>query len=340
VTVYSILPGRGSEQLKQILGADYDAWLLHDGLRCYLSLDQANHQTCLTHSIRRCKEMAERATPVAAQFPWQVKTLLQQALLLGDRYELQQVTPHGLAVATGRLEAAVDRLLDKDYRTASNRRLAKHLRQQRDSLFTFLHCPGLEGTNNRAERAIRPAVIARKVWGGNRTWSGANVQQIHAEGVRCDFPSSAPRARNALKSQDEAGVCRRKDRAVGRKGQPAQHLPCGKKALFPDGKTPPNRPWWWVTFGEQSRVISRECRRTRRIPSEYSRPGPTQILPPGIAFCSVFRTRVLKSAEKCCTTNYQIAIGSRQSVRFSERRAGWLDLIFGENDTIWTSRKC
>jgi len=178
VTVYSILPGRGSAQLKQILGADYDGWLVHDGLRCYSRLDKACHQTCLTHLIRRCKEMTERANGAAAQFPGQVKTLLQQALRLGDRFELQEVTPHGLAVATGRLEAAMDRLLDRDYRTASNRRLAKHLRQQREYLFTFLHCPGLEGTNCRAERAIRPAVIARKVWGGNRTWSGANVQQI------------------------------------------------------------------------------------------------------------------------------------------------------------------
>ena len=83
VTVYSILPGRGSEQLKQILGADYDGWLVHDGLRCYSSLDKACHQTCLTHLIRRCKEMGERATRAAAQFPGQVKTLLQQAFVVG-----------------------------------------------------------------------------------------------------------------------------------------------------------------------------------------------------------------------------------------------------------------
>ena len=178
VTVYSILPGRGSKQLKQLLGADYDGWLVHDGLRCYSLLDKACHQTCLTHLIRRCKEMAERATRAAAQFPMQVKDLLQQALLLGDRYQCQEVTPHGLAVATGRLESVMDRLLDKTYHTAGNKRLAKHLRHQREYLFTFLHCPGLEGTNCRAERAIRPAVIARKVWGGNRTWNGANVQQI------------------------------------------------------------------------------------------------------------------------------------------------------------------
>jgi len=85
--------------------------------------------------------VGERATRAAAQFPGQVKTLLQQALLLGDRFERQEVTPHGLAVATGRLEAAMDRLLDKNYRTASNERLAKHLRQQREYLFTFLGCP-------------------------------------------------------------------------------------------------------------------------------------------------------------------------------------------------------
>ena len=153
---------------------------MHDGLRCYRKLEQADHQTCLTHLIRRGQEMSERATRAEAQFPLQVKTLLQRALLLDDRYERQEVTTHGLAVATGLLEAGMDRLLDKTYRSASNERLAKHLRQQREYLFTFLHCPGLGGTNNRAERAIRPAVIARKVWGGNRTWNGANVQQIPA----------------------------------------------------------------------------------------------------------------------------------------------------------------
>src|SRR5206468_10443300 len=90
-----------------------------------------------------------------------VKTLLQRALLLDDRYERQEVTTHGLAVATGLLEAGMDRLLDKTYRSASNERLAKHLRQQRGYLFTFLHCPGVGGTNNRAERSIRRAVLAR-----------------------------------------------------------------------------------------------------------------------------------------------------------------------------------
>ena len=52
-------------------------------------------------------------------------------------------------------------------------------------LFTFLHCPGLDATNNAAERAIRGMGIARKVWGGNRTWDGApRTHQILASVLR------------------------------------------------------------------------------------------------------------------------------------------------------------
>ncbi len=73
--------------------------------------------------------------------------------------------------------AKLDRLLDKPYQTEANRRLAKHLDHEFPYLFTFLHCPGMEATDNRAERAIRPAVMARHLCGGSRTWNGARIQQ-------------------------------------------------------------------------------------------------------------------------------------------------------------------
>ena len=42
----------------------------------------------------------------------------------------------------------------------------------------FLRDPAVDATNWRAEQAIRPTVVNRKVWGGNRTWNGAEVQAI------------------------------------------------------------------------------------------------------------------------------------------------------------------
>jgi len=178
VTVYVIEPHRGYAEAAAILGQDYAGFLVHDGARCFYGFERAFHQSCLEHLIRRCREMIQMASPAAAQFPLAVKTLLQQSLRLRDRYQRGEVSPHGLAVATGRLEAHLDRLLSRHFRCPENQRLAKHLRHEQPHLFTFLRCPGLHATNNFAERAIRLMAMARKTWGGNRTANGARTQQI------------------------------------------------------------------------------------------------------------------------------------------------------------------
>ena len=78
----------------------------------------------------------------------------------------------------GRLEARLDRALERRYRSAANERFANHLYRERNYIFTFLYYPGIDAANWRGEQAIRPAVVARKVWGGNRTPHGAQTQEI------------------------------------------------------------------------------------------------------------------------------------------------------------------
>jgi len=112
------------------------------------------------------------------EFPRSIEAILQQSLQLLDRRQQQQISEQGLAVARGRLEVRMDRTLGRRYRAPQNRRLANHLLRERDALFTFLSCPGLEATNWRGEQAIRPMVVTRKVWGGNRTSRGAHTQGI------------------------------------------------------------------------------------------------------------------------------------------------------------------
>lgn len=184
VTVYAILPGRGYEQSVVILGAAYDGFLIHDGWAPYYRFQFAFHQSCLAHLLKRCREMAQIASPSALAFPRAVEHLLQTSLELRDRSEQGEVSEHGMKVATGKLEAKLDRMLETRRRNPANRRLARHLEHELLWLFTFLHCPGLDATNNAAERAIRGMVIARKVWGGNRTWEGAHTQQILASVLR------------------------------------------------------------------------------------------------------------------------------------------------------------
>jgi len=177
VTFCEILPGRGFAQAKRILGAGYAGWLIHDGLRLYYKFLKAAHQSCLFHVIHRCKKMAE-ASPRTSGFPTAVKQLLEQALALRDRYREKKISLHGMWTATGRLETKLDRLLARRQRDRANQRLAQHLRHERPYLFTFLYCPGLEATNNVAERVMRILVMIRKNWGGNRTEKGARTQAV------------------------------------------------------------------------------------------------------------------------------------------------------------------
>jgi len=178
VTVYSIQPGRGFEQAARVLGTDFAGFLVRDGWGIYRQFTNALHQTCLAHLLRRCREMILVAGRGEREFPRTIETILQQSLQLRDRRAQGQISEHGVAVARGRLEARLDRSLERRYRSPRNRRMANHLLREREALFPFLICPGLEATNWRAEQAIRPMVVARKVWGGNRTSRGAHTQGI------------------------------------------------------------------------------------------------------------------------------------------------------------------
>ncbi|MGB8030341.1 MAG: IS66 family transposase [Terracidiphilus sp.] len=175
VTVYAIQPGRGLEQAAAVLGADFAGFLVRDGWSVYRQFAQAAHQTCLAHLLRRCRGMIEVSRGRGALFPRAVASLLASALALRQR-SLSEAYPRiragGDAGTPGSRHGSAAHAA-----APRNQRLARHLQQERDALFTFLYCPGLEATNWRAEQAIRPMVVTRKVWGGNRTPTGAHAKR-------------------------------------------------------------------------------------------------------------------------------------------------------------------
>ena len=65
------------------------------------------------------------------------------------------------------------------------RRFHQHLIVEFTAIFSFLFDPTLDATNWRAEHALRPAVVTRKMCGGgNRTARGAQTQQVLASVLR------------------------------------------------------------------------------------------------------------------------------------------------------------
>jgi transposase len=178
VVVYRIAQGRGFGDAKAVLGGDYAGVLERDGWAPYRQFTKAAHQTCLAHLLRRCAELLEDAERGQAKTPHAVRRILRRALLVREQRDAGQLDAAQAAAGAERLGAAVDRLLAGQTVYPPNRRLLDHLGRERGALFTFLVRPGVQATNWRAEHAIRPAVVCRKAWGGNRTWTGAQTWQV------------------------------------------------------------------------------------------------------------------------------------------------------------------
>ena len=182
-TVYRIAAGRGFDDAAALLGADFAGVLVRDGWAPYRRFTQATHQTCLAHLLRRCR-LLHLDHPRSA-LPPHIQRLLQTALALRDRGASGAVSPHGFAVARGRVLTQILAVLTTTRSTVPDvRRFAAHLITEASALLTFLGDPAIDATNWRAEHAIRPAVVTRKVCGGNRTVRGAATQQILASVLR------------------------------------------------------------------------------------------------------------------------------------------------------------
>ena len=185
LTIYTIRTGakaRGADVPKEILGPDFDGYLIVDGAKAYQCLQYTKGQ-CNGHLLRRTKEMSDTASAHEQKLLRRLSSLIQEALDLAQRRE--QLTPQGYARRVqeidNRLEDwLVERFARFEALSPELRRLAKHVANHRDEWLLFLHDPVVPPTNNHAERMLRPAVITRKIGGCNKTLLGALVHSILA----------------------------------------------------------------------------------------------------------------------------------------------------------------
>ena len=171
-TAYAIDSKRSAAALEQVIGLDWGGILSHDGYATYERFEEAIHQQCVAHVLRRagsCWSGRARSGALSAAS--------DRVVPGGD--SLAESLPVGRSNAGGVGESArgVDERLWKltyhPRRGEEHERLAQHLWNHRGQWFAFLTDPSIEPTNWKAEQAIRPAVVNRKVWGGNRTKVGS-----------------------------------------------------------------------------------------------------------------------------------------------------------------------
>ncbi len=184
-TCYVIDPTRtAGDPPKNCWGLDYSGTMVHDGCAARVRpiRHRPAHQQCLRHLQRRCEGLVAMARGMA----W--RTFATRAVLdlidtayrcrrmwrgnIGLR-QVEQAEAAGLGGSSNELDELVPARI---HCNPSNRRLAGHVRAHAMNWFWFLIDPTIAATNHEAEQGLRGAVVNRKVWGGNRTWPGAQVQ--------------------------------------------------------------------------------------------------------------------------------------------------------------------
>ena len=134
VTVYAIQPGRGFEQAAEVLGADFDGFLVRDGWSIYGQF-VGPHISCLAHLLRRCREMALTAGAGGQSCHVPCKPFCSEH----SNYASGAIKARSASGewrwprTTG---SALDRTLQRRFRSPQNRRLATYVTGAR-CLFTF-----------------------------------------------------------------------------------------------------------------------------------------------------------------------------------------------------------
>jgi transposase len=185
--VYQIRPRHRHQEVQEVIPADYAGVMVTDRGRSYdaQAFDRVEQQKCLAHIVRSTSDVVATKTGRARDFGEQLKALLQEALALWHEHRDGQVTD--FKVEAEALQAEItEHLRDRHLRDPDNQRLLNELgwHHDRGNLVRFLAEPRIEPTNNRAERAVRPAVIVRKVSQCSKNGRGAHAFEAFSSVVR------------------------------------------------------------------------------------------------------------------------------------------------------------
>jgi transposase len=168
--IYRVAPTRGHQNILDLVGSTPTGTVVHDR---YVAYQQAARKTglpqqvCWFHLIGDSKELAELYGAEGEE----IRDALRSAYRKATRYRGR---------GTAKTVRALERRLEADLAHRSGTsircdRFVRNLLRSKPWWFPFVRDPGVEGTNNRAERALRPSVVARKISGGSRSWKGART---------------------------------------------------------------------------------------------------------------------------------------------------------------------
>jgi transposase len=173
ITVFTLAASRGRGVIRGLLGEDFGGRLVSDRYAAYNWLPTEQRQVCWAH-LRRDFLALLTYGPSAAQLGLALLDLTDRIFDAWHQARADPGTRPGLSQTIAPLQAEMRALLEagQDQRAAKAAGLSRSLLPIWPALGTFVRVPGVEPTNNAAERALRPAVLWRKGSFGTQSDTG------------------------------------------------------------------------------------------------------------------------------------------------------------------------
>ena len=172
VTAHRIDARRNADAMKRLIGNSYKGVLVTDRMGAYDKHPLERRQLCWSHIERDFRALAEG--PRGGQVFGRKATDVAGAVLRvhrhfrehGDRDRMQRA----LRDPRRRLRRLLERGAGMKHRPVAG--TSKHLLSRFGALWTFAEVPGVDPTNNAAERAVRKPVLWRKGCFGSQSERG------------------------------------------------------------------------------------------------------------------------------------------------------------------------
>ncbi len=210
VRYYEYRKSRGSVVVEEVLSGGFAGSLVTDFYAAYNIYDGLK-QRCWVHLLRDLRQLVEKNPDKPEISGWvdAVGHIYRRAKeAAGGKHNDAERCVLRQGFESELLELARPYI---GVKSAPERVLAERMQRFIGELFTFVQYPNVPSENNAAERAIRPAVVARKISGGTRSPKGSKTNSI----LRSLFETWA------LQGQNTLTACRQMLVDYNRKAQPA-----------------------------------------------------------------------------------------------------------------------
>jgi transposase len=170
-TVFACRTSRAADVITGLLGAGYRGVVHCDRAKMYWRFGRL--QWCWAHLKRDFQAWVDHPCRTRQRLGRDLMRPTSELFALWKKVRDRTLTRSAFAAAVAPVRRAIDTLLLRGYYNPLTAGVCKELVEHRPNLWTFVDTAGVEPTNNAAERALRPAVIWRKLSFGTQSASGS-----------------------------------------------------------------------------------------------------------------------------------------------------------------------